>query len=251
MSITLATIASGSSGNSNLVISGNTVIMSDCGISGKKAISGLNELGLNIPDAILLTHSHQDHVKGVFTLAKKWDIPIYATEKTADECSFIPKEYIKAITPGNVFSVSGIDIKPFSVSHDTASPVAYTFTKSGYKAAIITDTGTVTEAIFSELKYSESIIIESNHDEKMLMEGPYPYFLKKRILSDKGHMSNTLCSKVCKALLENGTKNFMLAHLSEHNNTASLAEDCTKQILETVGISFTLKVAKKDEPSCL
>lgn len=83
------------------------------------------------------------------------------------------------------------------------------------------------------------------------MEGPYPYFLKKRILSDKGHMSNTLCSRVCKALLENGTKKFMLAHLSEHNNTASLAEGCTKQILEPVGISFTLKVAKKDSPSCL
>ena len=213
MSIRLATIASGSSGNSNLIISENTVIMSDCGISGKKFFSGLSELGLNAPDALLITHSHSDHTKGANIICKKFDIPVYMTKETYQECTFIPEEYVKFIVPDEEFTVSGIKIHPFSISHDTKSPVAYTFTKDGDKASVITDTGIFTNEMFSHIKGSESIIIESNHDEKMLMEGPYPYFLKKRIAGNKGHMSNSLCASVVSELLKNGTHNFMLAHL--------------------------------------
>ncbi len=251
MSFHLATIASGSSGNSNLIISENTLIMSDCGISGKKVFAGLNHLGLKAPDALLLTHSHSDHVKGAYILAKKFDIPIYATKETFRDCSFIPGEYMKEIVPGKSFNISGVSVMPFQVSHDTASSVAYTFSKDNTKVAVMTDTGVVTEEMYSHLKGAESIIIESNHDEKMLMEGPYPYFLKRRISGDKGHMSNNLCAAIAKRLLNDGTEHFMLAHLSEHNNTETLAFGASTEALSETGLSYTLKIAKKDEPSVL
>ncbi len=251
MSITLSTIASGSSGNSNLIASGNTVIMSDCGISLKKALAGLSMLGINAPDALLISHSHTDHVKGAALIAKKFDIPIYMTAETKVECSFIPAEYINEISPDISFTFSGIKITPFSVSHDTASPVAFTFTDANDKASVITDTGTMTEEMFTHLKGSGSIIIESNHDEKMLAEGPYPYFLKKRISGNKGHMSNKLCASVCKALAESGTEKFLLAHLSEHNNTEEIARECTSALLSSSGIRYALEIAGKDSPTTL
>ncbi len=251
MNITLATISSGSSGNSNLIISDNTVIMSDCGISGKKALKGLSDLGLNHLDALLITHSHSDHVKGAYIIAKRFDIPIYLTRETKEECPFIPDEAVKIITPGKPFNIHNVDIKPFSVHHDTKAPVAFTFTSNGEKASVITDTGIMTDEMFSELEASKSIIIESNHDEDMLMKGPYPYFLKKRISGNKGHMSNRLCASVCKSLAESGTEKFMLAHLSEHNNTESLARGCTESLLSEAGFCFTLKIAQKDTPVIL
>ena len=251
MSITLSTIASGSSGNSNLIVSGNTVIMSDCGISLQKALAGLFELGITAPAALLISHSHTDHTKGAALIAKKFDIPVYLTEETKKECSFIPDEFVKLIHPEESFDILGLSILPFSVSHDTSSPVAFTFTDNIEKAAVITDTGIMTDKMFSHIKGSKSIIIESNHDEKMLFEGPYPYFLKKRISGDKGHMSNKLCAAVCKNLAESGTRNFLLAHLSEHNNTEELAFICADTALDKTGLNYNLKVAKKDIPICL
>ena len=248
MSITLSTIASGSSGNSNLIVSGNTVIMSDCGISLKKALSGLYELGITKPDALLISHSHSDHVKGAALIAKKFNIPIYLTEETKKECTAIPDDCTIIIRPGESFNISGVNILPFSVSHDTASPVAFSFSDNDDKASVITDTGIMTEEMFNHIKGSKSIIIESNHDEKMLYEGPYPYFLKKRIAGNKGHMSNTLCASVCKSLAESGTEKFLLAHLSEHNNTEELARECTTEVLSATGLKYILKIAKKDLP---
>ena len=172
MSIALATIASGSSGNCNIITSGNTVIMSDCGISGKKALAGLSSLCLHAPDAILISHSHTDHIKGAYTVAKKFDIPVYITNETLDECVSLPKEITVEISPEKAFSISDLTIKPFSVSHDTKLPLAYTFQTKTEKAAVITDTGIITEQMLAELRGSKSIIIESNHDEKMLMDGP-------------------------------------------------------------------------------
>jgi len=251
MSITLSTLTSGSSGNSNLIVSGNSVIMSDCGISLKKALTGLSALGIKAPDALLISHSHSDHIKGAALIAGKFDIPIYLTEETKRECPSIPEEYIKIIRPDEKFSILNFDIMPFTISHDTASPVAFTFSDENSKASVITDTGIMTNEMFSYLNGSDSIIIESNHDEKMLMEGSYPYFLKKRIAGNKGHMSNSLCASACKALAENGTKKFLLAHLSEHNNTEELARECTSALLDTLGINYKLKIAKKDAPITL
>ena len=248
MSIKLATIASGSNGNSSLVISGNTVLMSDCGISFKRVTEGLSSLGVSSPDALLVTHSHTDHVGGALAVAKKFDIPIYMTSGTKAECQSVPDEYIKEITPGVSFSIGEIDVTPFGISHDTSSPVAFTFLNENTKAAIMTDTGIVTDEMIESLKGAESIIIESNHDEKMLFNGTYPYFLKKRISGKFGHMSNELCATVCKHLAANGTKNFILSHLSEHNNTEELAFQCTDSLLKAANINYTLKVAKKNVP---
>ncbi|MDO5479156.1 MAG: MBL fold metallo-hydrolase [Clostridia bacterium] len=251
MSLTLATIASGSSGNANLIISENALIMSDCGISGKKVFSGLEALGLKSPDALLITHSHSDHTKGANIICKKYNIPVYMTKETYSECSFIPEEFVRFILPDEEFTISGIRIHPFSVSHDTKNPVAYTFSTTDDKASVVTDTGIFTSEMFSHIKGSKSIIIESNHDEKMLLEGPYPYFLKRRIAGDKGHMSNRLCASVASALLKNGTKNFMLSHISEHNNTEALAFSESDKTLSETGLPYTLRIAKKDVPTVL
>ncbi len=250
MSFKIGTIASGSSGNSSIILSGNTFIMTDCGISLKKAMEGLSELGISQPDALLITHPHTDHIKGAHILAKKFDIPVYTTEETKKECILIPKEQFITVKEGESFYINDVSVTPFASSHDTPSSLGFTFTTSFSKVSILTDTGLVTEEMFSYLKGSEGVIIESNHDEEMLKNGPYPYFLKARIKSEKGHLSNLDCAKVCRELLLSGTKNFLLAHLSEHNNTEDLAFNSTFNTLRELNFPFNLKIAKKSTP-CL
>ncbi len=250
MSLSIGTIASGSSGNSSVILSGNTFIMTDCGISLKKALEGLSALGLFAPDALLITHPHSDHIKGAHLLAKKFDIPVYITEETKKDCVLIPDEQFVTIKSGESFYIKNILVTPFNTSHDTPSSLGFTFEAEGDKASILTDSGIVTEEMFSFIKGSKSIIIESNHDEAMLDNGPYPQFLKVRIKGKCGHLSNKACSEACKKLLLSGTENFLLAHLSEHNNKEELAFKENFEALSSLNIPFNLKIAKKSTP-CL
>ncbi len=250
MSFKIGTIASGSSGNSAVILSGNTFIMSDCGISLKSTLYGINELGLKAPDALLITHPHSDHIKGAHLLAKKFDIPFYATEETIRDCPLLPREQFVPIKPGKSFHINDVWVTPFDTSHDTPSSLGFTFKDSSDKVSILTDSGEVSDFMLSFLSGSSKVIIESNHDEKMLALGHYPEFLKRRIKSKKGHLSNSDCAKVCRELLLKGTSGFLLAHLSEHNNTEELAFNSAFDTLSQLNTPFTLKIAKKSTP-CL
>lgn len=250
MSLFLGTIASGSSGNSSVISYKNTFIMADCGISLKKALEGISALGLSHPDALLITHPHSDHIKSAHTIAKKFDIPVYATEETKKDLTLIPDGQFITIKSGEPFYINDILVTPFDTSHDTASSLGFTFYADCHKASLLTDTGIVTDLMLSFMKGSKSVIIESNHDEEMLNNGPYPPFLKARIRGKKGHLSNRDSAKISRELLLTGTKNFLLAHLSEHNNKDELAFNETYASLSSLNIPFNLKVAKKSTP-CL
>lgn len=240
-------LISGSSGNASVISDGTTYILTDCGMSGKKLSETLASLDLSCTDltCVLLTHEHTDHSRGIGVLARRYHLPVYATEDTFAALSVgdIPDGLFHPVKPGEDFSVGGIGIKPFSILHDAADPVGYTFTTKDSRYAIATDTGEMNEDIFSAISGCDSVLLESNHDVDMLMYGSYPYPLKKRILGRFGHLSNADASKTAVQLLEQGTKKIMLGHLSKENNTPEIAYETTKNALTSAGARLSEDIA--------
>lgn len=242
-------LISGSSGNASLITYKNTIILTDCGMSGKKLEASLGELDISGADisAILVTHEHIDHTRGVGVVSRKYGIPVYATSETFENAQIgnISDKHI--INPDEDFEIGNIGIHAFSISHDAANPVGYSFFTGSKKTTVATDTGVITDKIAENILGSDEILLESNHDVDMLMYGSYPYSLKKRILSDCGHLSNDCASSVCVELLKSGTKKIMLGHLSDENNTPEIAYETAKNAFEKagakVGGDITLSVA--------
>lgn len=229
----LSPLFSGSDGNCYYIGSAEKGILIDCGRSAKQITSALSELETDIKNigAIFVTHEHTDHVKGLKTLASKHHIKVFATQGTIRELA--DKELINGkvnISPIDCdgMELNGIYIKPFSISHDCREGVGYVIsTPDGRKTAFATDTGIVTDEIKSALKGCDTVVIESNYDENMLLAGDYPYPLKRRILSSKGHISNSLCADTVSGLVKTGTTRIILAHISRKNNMPCLAEETT------------------------
>jgi len=248
-------LISGSSGNATLFSDGKTNILIDCGMSGKRLEATLNTLDLSCSDlsAILITHEHTDHIGGAGVVSKRYKLPVYATEKTiaAFPAGKIPEENCNILTPNHTFEIGQIGICPFSISHDAADPVGYTFFSDKKKYALATDTGILSDEIFSAISGSEQVLLESNHDVDMLMYGSYPFFLKKRILGEHGHLSNRLAAQTAVRLLNSGTHQIMLGHLSNENNTPQIAYQTVKNELEAVGAKLntdiTLQVASRHD----
>ena len=190
-------IASGSSGNCIYVGSANTHILMDVGISRKRTVDALKEIGLDMTDidGIFLTHEHTDHIGGLGVLARRYGIPIFTTPMTADAILRSPGIgkidpcLFNDVSPDVPFMIGDIEINPLRVSHDAIDPVAYRFKSGSSKGAVVTDLGFYNDYIVEGLKGLDVLMIESNHDINMLQVGPYPYPLKQRILSDKGHLS--------------------------------------------------------------
>lgn len=248
-------LVSGSSGNCTLVSHKNTSLLADCGMSCKKLEQALSSLSMSPAglDGILVTHEHSDHIKGVGTLSKKYNLPVYATVKTHEQMTdlAIKDTNIRYITPDIDFEIGDIGIKPFSIPHDAAGPVAYNFFFDEKKLSLATDIGKVDDYIFSNLKGSLAVILESNHDIDMLKSGRYPAFLKKRILGDFGHLSNDAAAEVALKLSQSGTRHLMLGHLSNENNTPKTAFYKTATTLLNNGVELqkdtTLTVASRFE----
>ena len=205
-------------------------------------------------DAIFITHEHSDHISGLRLFMKKYRAHLYANFLTmrAILCSNdIDSEKIHIITEGEPFTVGSITAKAFSTPHDSVSSVGYTVESDGEKCGVATDTGTVTKEMLANLSGCSTVLIEANHDEEMLKSGPYPYYLKKRILSDKGHLSNCKCAWLATQLAIWGTKKILLGHLSQHNNAPHLAyEEVSKMLVQNgfiPGENIILKVASKNE----
>jgi phosphoribosyl 1,2-cyclic phosphodiesterase len=249
---------SGSSGNSIFVSSDNTKLLIDAGMPGKSVESALQEIGENPReiDGIFITHEHSDHVKGVGVLSRRYDIPIYASEGTWNGMSKIIgniKEYNIKVMHDNNLSIKDMDISSFKISHDAAEPTGYSLKSNGKKVCIATDLGHFSEEVKQSLYDADVVLLESNHDVEMLKFGPYPYVLKRRVLSDIGHLSNEACGKAIVEVMNDKPKSIVLGHLSKTNNYPELAYQTVVNILNenkiNLGKDIILSLADRNKPS--
>lgn len=258
----LVSIASGSSGNCTYIGSENTHILVDAGISNKRIEQGLNEIGVRGSElnGIIITHEHSDHIRGLGILARKYGIPVYGTRETLDEIrgkkclGEYPDELLTGVRPDVEFSVGELDIVPFSIDHDAANPVAYRIRHGRKQVAVATDMGHYDQHIIDHLQGLDALLIESNHDVHMLQAGPYPYYLKRRILGDYGHLSNENAGRLLNHLLHDHLKYILLGHLSKENNYEALAYETVKLEIDQGetpyhASDFSIAVAKRDEMS--
>lgn len=235
-------IYSGSSGNCLYVATGNTKILIDSGLTGKKIQEGLKEIGVspNDIDAMVITHEHSDHIKSAGILSRRFNIPIYANTKTwgamTGSLGDIKEENIKVFEGYDIFEIGDIYVKPFEIPHDAASPCGYSFMNGKNKISVATDIGCVTDEIKNNIKDSELILLEANHDVEMLKVGPYPYQLKRRVLSDVGHLSNENAGNAIVEILNSKMKKVILGHLSKTNNYPELALRTVISVLQMNGI---------------
>ena len=223
----IVTFASGSTGNCSLISDGKTNILIDAGISMRRVVSALCEFGLTPQDlcGVLITHEHSDHISGLTMLNKYYRLPIIAPTELCDVLSCVKpdiKASLNGFDVGEVLNIDGLAIRAFRTPHDAKFSVGYRFEGSAV-FAFATDTGMITDEMTDGLFGADTALIEANHDLEMLKNGPYPYFLKQRILSDYGHLSNNDCGKLALSLANSGTKHIILGHLSRENNTPEKA----------------------------
>lgn len=217
---------SGSSGNCSLVETENTKILVDAGVTSKKIREGLETIGksINQIDAVIITHEHSDHVKGLQVLCKNNNIPIYANSHTFSMMKqVIPEEQKKYFNTNEYFEIKDLRIYPFSIPHDAADPCGFSIYHDKNKISIATDIGHMENKIIDNLAGSDYILLESNYEPNMLKCSRYPYQLKKRILGENGHLSNEDAANTISTLVKLGVSNFSLGHLSEENNLPELA----------------------------
>ena len=242
MGIRFCSLSSGSSGNCQYIETDRTKILIDGGFSGKKIESLLSSIEVSASDIdyILVTHEHIDHVRGVGVLSRRYDIPILANEKTwlsmGKIIGEIKDKNIKIIESDKDFQLADLGVHPFKIFHDAAEPVGYCIYYKNVKISIITDTGWVNDNMKSKIKGSSLYFMESNHDVKMLKEGNYPWFLKKRVLSTEGHLSNVDAGLALSEVLSGNGEVILLAHLSKENNIPSLAHETVKECIAGYGI---------------
>ena len=248
---------SGSSGNSLFLESENTKLLIDAGVSSKKIENALNSLEIapESIDGILITHEHSDHVQGLGTFAKKFNLPVFVNQKTLDA---MPKQKEK-ISEKNInifkieekFEIGDLKIKPFSIPHDAANPCGFNIFKDNKKISIATDIGHMTRGILKNLEDSIFIMLESNYDPNVLMYSKYPYPLKSRIAGPNGHLSNELAGKTISHLLNSGLQQAILGHLSKQSNFPELAYKTVVDELMSTNYdenSLKLSVASRDIP---
>lgn len=242
MSLYVSPIASGSKGNCIYIGTKDTKILIDAGISGIKIKNALEEINVCIEDidAVFVTHEHSDHIDGIGVLARKYNIPIYATEGTwqnmPQKVGKIPINNKKIVYADEGIILNDMRIRPFAVPHDAKEPVCYNVFYDGVKVCVATDFGHVTKSVIENIKYCSALVLESNHDVDMLKAGDYAYSLKQRILGKYGHISNETCGKLLACVMNDKLKNVFLAHLSQENNTPDLAYLTVCNTLEEFGI---------------
>lgn len=245
---------SSSKGNCTYIGTSQGGILIDVGVSAKKTTQALEDIGVSPEQikAIYITHEHTDHVSGLRVFAGRYGMDVYASNGTAQamyDMGIVTDKFKLHALDMNGMETAGMFIKPFRTSHDSAESVGYIVeTPDQKKISIATDLGIVTQSIGNAISGSDLVLLESNHDIDMLKRGPYPYYLKQRILSNKGHLSNETCADVAAKLLERGTVRFVLGHLSEKNNFPQLAYETTNAAFKmhgaVEGSDYLLSVAK-------
>ncbi len=258
----LCSIASGSSGNCIYVGSETTHLLVDVGISGKRTEEGLHDLDISGSDldGILITHEHADHISGLGVLSRKYGIPIYATPGTIEamwnigSLGNIDTSLFHEVHEDEKLTIKDLTINPMKISHDAAQPVAYRIAYGDKRVGICTDLGVYNDYTVECLKGMDVLLIEANHDVNMLQVGPYPYYLKQRILGDRGHLSNENSGRLLSRVLHDHLQTILLGHLSQENNMPELAYEAVRMEI-TMGDNpyhandFRMLVAGRNEPS--
>jgi len=256
MSIRFSTIVSGSSGNCAYAGLCGEHILIDAGISGKRAQYGLSQIDAPTPTAILITHEHSDHIAGAGIMARRFDIPVYATPLTwryflrHKKLGPLKEEQIKHVLPGKPFMIGLAQVTAFDVPHDASQPVGYVLEGDAMngdrcKIAIATDLGKVTDTVLEHLSGARILLLESNHDVEMLLGGRYHQMLKDRVMGARGHLSNAAAGQLIVDVAWDGLTHVILGHLSEENNRPMLAFDTVGRILDANGVKVRLTVADR------
>jgi phosphoribosyl 1,2-cyclic phosphodiesterase len=226
MAISFQTLASGSKGNAIVVSSMRTRILIDVGLSGKELQRRMHQAGMSTSDlhGVVVTHEHQDHVRGVGVLSRRYDLPVYLTRGTLES---LPQQVgalaqAQLFRDGHSFNIGDLHITPFAISHDANDPVGLIIESDGCKLGICTDLGVATQLVRKKLEGCHGLVLEANHDVDLLLSGPYPWHLKQRIRSRHGHLSNIDSCELLNSLLHDGLQVVVLAHLSETNNRPEL-----------------------------
>lgn len=242
MGIRFSVLSSGSTGNATIIENEDVRLLVDTGLSMKRVEQLLQEREMSAADldAILVTHEHSDHIKGLGALARKYDLPIYANEKTWEalhkHLGQIAEERIHVMDTGEMKDFGTLKVESFGISHDAAEPVGYCFHAGEEKLSLATDLGYMSTKVRDKIIDSDVLVLESNHDVEMLRMGKYPWNIKRRILSDIGHLSNEAAGEALCELLSGQTKRVYLAHLSRDHNLMDLAKLTVNNILEEQGI---------------
>ncbi len=232
----ISLLASGSKGNAVFVESGDTRVLIDAGLSGVEIIKRLNRIGVDGKDlhAILVSHDHSDHTRGAGTLGRKLKIPLLVSHPTRQGCEgLLKKTDVVEFESGSSFVFRDLLIDPFPITHDAIDPVGFTIESREGRIGFATDLGIVTRLVTDKLAGCRMVVLEANHDEEMLLNGPYPWHLKQRIKSKHGHISNNESMQLLGDLLHEGLKGVLLAHLSEVNNSPDLPHAAATALLSS------------------
>ncbi len=251
--IKVCVLASGSKGNAIYLSDNSTSILVDAGLSGIEIQRRMESVHLDPNDlsAVVVSHEHSDHIKGVGIMARRFNLPIYISEKTRSAAvSRLGKiADLHSFECGTTFQINGFAIHPFSISHDAADPAGFTLNTSHCKIGIATDLGIATELVKKHLRGSRLLVLEANHDPEMLQTGPYPWPLKQRIKGRSGHLSNYDSGNLLKEVLHDDLRHVILAHLSQENNSPEKAAGVIGPILAKSNTK--LEIARQDQPSKL
>ena len=253
---------SGSSGNSNLLTTPTDGLLIDIGVGLRSLKKNFRDYGLSFSQVhhVLVTHDHADHIKSVGSFSKDQLVPVYTTKVvhegiTKNYCvqQKVPSDYVNYVEKGTSFTIGDFKITPFGVPHDSSDNVGYMVEAEGTAFCVITDAGYVTDEMKEYISKADYLVIEANHDVEMVKNGPYPAFLKERILSHTGHLSNVECGEALVENMSEHLKHVWLCHLSEENNHPELARKTVEAILRSHGIvagaDLQLEVLKRKSPT--
>ena len=246
----LCVLASGSGGNSLWVDDGATRILVDAGLPLRETARRCRENGLDVRDVtdVFLTHEHADHSYAAGILGRKLGVRVHGTRGTLGALRDPPPEELRCtVRAGVPVQLGALTVTPVALVHDAFEPVAYVFDGGGARAAILTDLGSVSGRLVRELQGLDAFVLEMNHDVRMLLEGPYPWSLKRRIRGDRGHLSNAQGASLLAQVLHGGLRHLILAHLSEHNNTPGHALAAAEAVLSRAGSSARLWLGSQAE----
>lgn len=256
----LRTLFSGSSGNSTLISHAGVHLMVDAGVSCRRLTLALADCGVDPQSlaGILITHEHSDHIAGLATLTKKYHLPIYTSPGTARQLAYriaAVEDVLHPVAPGDSFALGPFVVSTFPTPHDAAQSMGFAFEAGGRKAAVVTDLGYVTPEVLTGISGAHLLVCEANHDVDWVLSGPYPYYLKRRILGERGHLSNEAGARLALQCVEQGAHNIVLAHLSAENNTPAHALMTAETIFHAAGAGalrdVILTTAPRNEASPL
>jgi phosphoribosyl 1,2-cyclic phosphodiesterase len=247
----LCNLASGSRGNITYVGRGDRALLVDVGVSAKKAAEKLVERGLDPARVagIVLTHEHGDHARGARVFARRHQVPIYVQREARAKVPLDGVPDVRTFDGDRPFEVAGFEVHPFSIPHDTVEPVAFVIDDGCQRVGIATDMGMTTHLTVEKLRTCQAVVLEFNHDLKMLMEGPYPWWLKQRVRGRLGHLDNTVALDVLERIVDGGVQAALLGHLSQENNDPSLVRALALERLAHNGQEHVqLTVLDQDTP---